>query len=97
LLEGREKASGNGGFIWQDDKVAGCPSFATTTMPAATMLSGPMSGVTLGLWGNGLQIEVNPCDPALFKNGTVQVRVLVAVDVAITVDLSAYTLATSIT
>lgn len=95
LLEAREKASGNGGFIWQDDKIAGCPSFATTQMPAGTMLSGPMSGVTLGIWGNGLQIEVNPY--ASFQTGGIAVRVLVAVDCVITVDLASFTLATSIT
>src|SRR3990172_7241759 len=97
LLEGREKASGNGGFIWQDDKVAGCPSFATTQMPAGAMLSGPMSGVTLGLWGNGLEIQVNPYDSSMFKTGQIQIRVLLAVDCGITVDLAAYSLATSIT
>lgn len=95
LLEAREKASGNGGFIWQDDEIAGCPSFATTQMPAATMLSGPMSGITLGLWGNGLQVEVNPYSS--FKTGGIAVRVLLAVDLAITVDLTSFTLASSIT
>lgn len=95
LLEGREKASGNGGFIWQDGKISDCPAFATTDMPAGAMLSGPMSGVTVGLWGTGIQIEVNPF--ASFKTGGIAVRVLVAVDVAITVDLAAFTKATSIT
>ena len=95
LLEAREKASGNGGFIWQDNEIAGCPSFATTQMPAGAMLSGPMSGVTLGIWGNGLQIEVNPF--ASFQTGGIAVRVLVAVDCAVTVDLASYTLASSIT
>lgn len=96
LLEGREKASGNGGFVWQNNEIAGCPSFASTQMPAATMISGPMSGVTLGMWGNGVQIEVNPYDPTMFKTGGIQVRVLIACNVAITVDLAAFTLATSI-
>lgn len=95
LLEGREKASGSG-FIWEDDKIAGCPSFATTVMPSATMLSGPMSGITLGIWTNGFEIEVNPYDTTMFKTGAVQVRVLVAVDVAVTVDLTSFTLAESI-
>ena len=97
LLEGREKASGNGGFLWQDNEIAGCPSFATTTMPASAMLSGPMSGVTLGMWGNGIEIQINPYDSSMFKTGQIQIRVLLAVDCAITVDLASYTLASSIT
>ncbi len=97
LLEGREKASGNGGFIWQENQVADCPAFASTLMPAGAMLAGPMSGVTLAIWGSGLEIQINPYDASLFKSGVAQARVLVAVDVAITVAPSAFTLASSIT
>ena len=96
LLEAREKAAGNGDFLWQDDKIASCPAFVTTLMPAGQMLSGPMSGITLGLWGD-LRLEVNPFDSSLFKTGAVQIRVLVAVDVAVNVPLTAFTVATSIT
>ena len=96
LLEGREKAAGNGGFIWQDDRMANCPAFATTLMPASAMLAGPLAGVTLGLWTD-LRIEINPYDNQLFKSGVVQIRVLVACDVAIVVDPSSFTVASSIT
>lgn len=96
LLEGRERATGNGGFIWQDDKIASCAAFATTLMPASTMISGPFTGLTLGLWSD-LQIEINPSDPALFKTGAVQIRVLVAVDTCLTIDPLAFTVASSIT
>ncbi len=97
LLEAREKVTGNGGFIWQDDRIANSPAFVTTLMPSGTMVSGPLSGVTLGLWGGGLEIEINPFDPSMFKTAGVAIRVLVAVDVAVTVDRPAFTVATSIT
>lgn len=96
LLEAREKAAGNGGFVWQDDRIANCPAFATTLMPAGAMLSGPLAGVTVGLWSD-LRIEINPFDSTLFKSGVVQIRVLVACDAAIVVDPSSFTLASSIT
>ena len=60
------------------------------------MIAGPLGGIVLGLWTD-LKIEVNPFDPALFKNGVVQIRVLVACDVALLIDPSSFTLATSIT
>lgn len=95
-LEAREKASGNGGFIWQDDRIANCPAYASTLMPAGTMLSGPFAGITLGVWSD-LRIEINPYDATMFKTGAVQIRVLVACDVAITAPLAAFTVASSIT
>lgn len=96
LLEGREKsATGTGNFIWADDRIASCRAYASTLMPTASMLCGPLSGVTVGLWGD-LRIEINPFDQTLFKSGAIQIRVLVATDVAITVPLTAFTLATSI-
>jgi HK97 family phage major capsid protein len=97
LLEGRERASGGGQFIWQDGKIAACSAFATTNMPTATMLSGPMSEILFGLWGVGLQIEVNPFDATLFKSGVRQVRVAVTCDVAIVGEAAAFTKSTSIT
>jgi hypothetical protein len=65
-------------------------------MPAGTMLSGPLAGITLGLWSD-LRIEINPYDPSLFKSGGVQIRVLLACDAAMTIDPTSFTLATSIT
>ncbi len=97
LLEARERATGGGTFIWEDNQIAGAPAFATTLMPAGTMLSGPMGEITLGLWGGGLQIEINPYDPVGFKAGIVQIRVIVSCDVAITCNRGAFTKAESIT
>ncbi len=96
LLEAREKSTnGTGNFIWSDDKVASCPAYASTLVPSASMLCGPMSGISLGLWSD-IRVEVNPFDPTLFKRGAIAIRVLVAVDCGITVPLTAFTLASSI-
>jgi hypothetical protein len=96
LLEGREKASGNGGFICQDDRIANCPSFANTLVPAGTLLSGPLAEITLGLWSD-LRIELNPYNSSLFKSGGFIIRVLVAIDTALTVDPTSFTLSASVT
>lgn len=97
LLEAREKSTnGTGNFIWSDDKVASCPAYASTLVPSASMLCGPMNGISLGLWSD-IRVEVNPFDPTLFKRGAIAIRVLVAVDCGITVPLNAFTLASSIT
>lgn len=97
LLEKRDKSTnGTGNFIWSDDQIASCPAYATTLAPAASMLCGPLSAISLGLWSD-IRVEVNPFDPTLFKRGAIAIRVLVAVDCGITVPLTAFTLATSIT
>jgi hypothetical protein len=96
LLEGRERATGGGTFLWEDDRIASCAAFATTLMPAATLLSGPMAEVHFGLWGAGMSVQVNPFDPTLFKTGAVQIRVVVSCDVAIGCDRTAFTKAESI-
>ena len=51
----------------------------------------------LGVWGSGVTIDANPYDPTLFKSGVVQWRVIVACDVALGCDPTAFTKATSIT
>ena len=105
LLEAREKVSGNGGFIWESDadadprgSIAGCPAFASTLMPTDTLLSGPFSLCYLGLWGDGITVEMTPyASAALFQAGIIQARVVVSCDVALGCDPAAFTKATSIT
>ena len=95
LLEKRERSAGSG-FIWDDDKVASRPGFVTTDMPASTMICGAWPLVWLGIWGNGFIIEINPYDSSGFKAGTIQVRILVSLDVAV-LHPSAFCKAESIT
>lgn len=82
LLEVRERASGSG-FVWDNDRVASLPAFTSTVVPAATMLCGYWPDVFLGLWGPGLEFQVNPYDQTGFRAGIIQARVLVSCDVAV--------------
>lgn len=83
VLEGREKAAGGGKFVWDKDLVADRTARVTTDMPAATMICADFSLIYLGFWGNGLFLEINPFDQALFRSGGIQARVLVSCDVAV--------------
>jgi len=94
LLEARTKETGGGTYIWADDRVASCPAFATTDMPSATLLSGPMGEVFFGLWGAGMSVEVNPF--ADFKAGIVAIRVVVSCDLALGCAPTSFTKSTAV-
>ena len=96
LLEGREKATGGGKFVWDKDQVADRPAYVSTDMPTATMIAGDFSLVYLGIWGSGLFLELNPFDTTGFKQGLIQARVIVSCDVAV-LHPSAFIVASSIT
>lgn len=81
LLEKRERATGLG-FIWDNDRVASRPAEVSTNVPASTLICAHWPSIHVLLWGAGFQFEVNPFDPAGFKTGKIQARVLVACDVA---------------
>lgn len=83
LLEGREKATGGGKFVWDKDQVADRPAYVSTDMPIATMTCGDFSLVYLGFWGAGLVLEINPYEQTNFRAGIIQARVLVSCDVAV--------------
>lgn len=90
-LETRERASGSG-FVWDAGRVASLPAYATTTMPAATLLAGDFSRVTLGIWG----LEVLADESTYFAYGAVQYRVSLLCDVGVT-QPAAFCAASSIT
>jgi HK97 family phage major capsid protein len=81
VLQGREKASGNG-FVWDDNQVAGRPARVTKDLPAGSLVVGPWPEIYLGIWG-GFVLEVNPFGQTQFRAGVIQCRVLVSCDVAI--------------
>lgn len=97
LLEGREKATGNGGFIWQDDRIASCGANATTNMPTASLLAGPFAEAFYLSWGPGITLEVNPYDSTLFKQGVIQIAVVMTCDVVVACAPSGFTKSESIT
>jgi hypothetical protein len=97
-LEARVRLATYGdGFVWENDRIANCPAYATTLMPTATMLSGPMSQVVFATWGGGIVIELNPNDPTLFKSGVTQIAVVMSCDVGVVCPVTAFTKSTSIT
>lgn len=83
LLEGRERTTGGGRFVWDKDQVADRRAFVSTDVPTATMICGDFSLIYLGIWGKGFVLEVNPFDPSGFKTGTIQARMLVTCDIAV--------------
>jgi len=95
MLENRERATGSG-FIWDDDRVASRPALVTTDMPAATMVCGTFSAIYVPVWGNGVELMLNPYESTGFKAGTILARVLLSCDVVI-LHPSAFCKAESIT
>jgi hypothetical protein len=72
LLENRENASGNGGFVWQDNAVAARPAFASNDCPSASMIVGPWPEVVVGQWGPpGITLELNPYEQTKFRAGII--------------------------
>jgi len=94
LLKGRERASGSG-MVWNDFGLNGKPAFATTTLPAGTLVTGDWSQLVLGMWG-GLEIQVAPPNAAGFKAGTLAIRLLASVDVGV-LHPAAFSKSTSVT
>jgi HK97 family phage major capsid protein len=83
LLENRERVSTSGRFVWEDDRTASAPAYATAAMPSATMIAASWSDIVLAFWGDDIQLEINPADPTDFKTGVIQARVIVACDVVV--------------
>lgn len=96
LLEGRERTTGGGRFVWEKDQVADRRAFVSTDVPTSTMLCGDMALVFLGIWGQGFVLEINPFDPVGFKSGLIHGRMLMSCDVAV-LHPSAFIVASSIT
>jgi hypothetical protein len=95
-LETRERATGGGRFVWQNDQVADRAAFVSTDVPTATMICGDFSLIYLGIWGAGLVLEINPYEQTNFRAGIIQARVLVSCDAA-SVHPSSFIVASSIT
>ena len=78
LLEKRERGSGLG-FVWDNQRVASLPAYATTTMPAASLVCGEFSKALAAVWG--VQVLADPYSE--FRSGKVQFAVRLLVDVAV--------------
>jgi hypothetical protein len=83
--------SGSMPIMDSPDLLAGYPFASTTQMPSngtkgsgtglSSLIFGSWSEVLIGMWGDGVEVLVNPYGSTQFAAGSVQVRVLVNADV----------------
>lgn len=84
LLAARERVSGNGAFIWDNNRIAGLPAFASSVVSAGSLLVGDWSRVVVCLWGPGPELIVTPfADRDSFMKGIVSMRVMVSCDILV--------------
>jgi HK97 family phage major capsid protein len=97
VLEIREKATGNAGFVWQAGQVADSRAYASNECPSASMVCGPWSQVVLCKFGPpGFILEINPYEPTKFKQGIIEARMIISVDMGV-IRPTAFVKSTSIT
>jgi HK97 family phage major capsid protein len=94
LIGARERAAGGGRFLWDDDGILGKPANATKNAPASALTVGDFGQSTVGIFGPGVRIDVDPSQD--FNSGGLVARVLLICDVAFP-QPAAFTVASSIT
>ena len=94
LLGARERVSGGGRHLWDDNGILGRPAAATKLAPAATLVAGDFSRAIVALWGAGLRVEIDPY--TAFTTGVLSARVVLDVDLAFP-QPAAFSIASSIT
>ncbi len=91
-------AASTGQPLWHStpngEQIAGRSGYVANYASASTMICGPWNDCILAIWG-APTIEINPYDPAGFKAGTFEARILIDCDVAI-VHPAAWTVHSSI-
>lgn len=92
-LEQRARATGLG-FIWDNDRVASRPAFATPDMSSATMVCGYWPSVVIGIFGAGATLALDRA--TYFNSASVRARLMFECDVAV-LHPAAFTVASSIT
>lgn len=80
LLRAREVTAG-AGPIWPAKTLLGAPAYVSSKMPAGTLLAGDFRNVDILLFGQGVEVLVNPY--ADFQSGRVEFQVSVAMDVLV--------------
>jgi len=80
-LKTADKGTDTGAYILEDGRVNGYQAIATNQMPADTVLLGDFSSLLFGIWGNGIELAVDPS--AGFASGSVRVRAIMAADFAL--------------
>ncbi len=94
VLSARPRFYGDGREIWLDGTIAGFPAVASTLAPAATLTCGDFSQLIVAMFGDGLEITINPFSN--FATGKIAYRAWMTADVSVTTP-AAFAVATSIT
>jgi HK97 family phage major capsid protein len=81
LLQEREKVSTTARYIWDDDKIANRSAYCSPDLPNGSLVAGDFSKVIVGIWGSGIQVEINPNQD--FNRGRAAVRVVLMGDVGV--------------
>lgn len=88
------RATPTGSEIWNDGKICGLPVVSSTLAPAASLTCGDFSQVLVALFGDGVNIQVNPYSN--FASGKIAYRAWMTADVSV-ITPAAFAVATSIT
>ena len=93
-LGARERAAGGGRFLWDNDGVLGLAANATKNAPTGALVAGDFSTSTIGVWGPGVRIDIDPTQD--FNSAGLVARVILICDVAFP-QASAFSVATNVT
>lgn len=88
------RATPTGSEIWNDGKICGLPVVSSTLAPAASLTCGDFSQVLIAMFGDGLEITINPFSN--FATGKIAYRAWLTADVSV-ITPAAFAVATSIT
>lgn len=81
ILSQRERLTGGAIPIWNDKTIAGFGAHVTTGTAANSLTVGAFDGVTIGIWGEALELAADPV--TYFKTGVTQFRCWLTADVAV--------------
>jgi HK97 family phage major capsid protein len=95
LLAARERFTGGGKTLWDDDGILGRPAIATKNVPSGSLICGDASRITVAVFdAAGIELEYDNYSD--FRSGISAFRILVPVDVAVS-PAAAFAVASSIT
>lgn len=94
LLASRERHSGGGRTLWDDTGILGRPAFATTAVPAGTLVLCDPARITVASFAGGVGVETDPFSS--FRAGLVAYRLILPISFGFS-PAAAFAVATSIT
>lgn len=93
-LSARPRSSVGGREIWLDGTIAGFPAAVSTLAPAATLTCGDFTQLVIALFGDGVEITINPFSN--FATGKIAYRAWLTADVSL-ISPAAFAIARTIT